>query len=223
MHEFENALMEILKHICNIVQLVNEGIIMSKKYLLVLLTIILTASAVTAQVNSRKIDTTMKVGRTGYRVVCTNKRPDKNMVNISPVGFGKDVQSFSLEIKGTVNSAETDDLNQDGYPDLVVYLVASDSMHMANVLAVINEKNESVAPAIFPDIRDDAKLSVGYKGNDTLYLMQGNLVRRFPVDQPDTTSTHTGTLIRLVQYRVARAEGGRYKFTPVRTYQYAKQ
>jgi hypothetical protein len=197
---------------------------MSKKYILVLLTIIFSVPSLTAQITSRKIDTTMKVGKTGYRVVCTNKRSDKNMVNITPVGFGKDVRSFSVEIKGTVNSAETDDLNQDGYTDLVIYLLTSDSMRRGNVFAVINEKNEGVAPAIFPDILDDAKLRIGYKGNDTLYLMQGNLTRRFPVNPPDTTSAaNTGTIMRLIQYQVVPAEGGRYKFTTLRTYQHAKQ
>ena len=196
---------------------------MSKRWVLVLLTFILSTLTLSAQVSGRKIDTTMKVGKTGYRVTCTNKRLDKNLVNITPVGFGKDVQGFSLEVKGTVDWAETDDLNQDGYTDLVVYLRTSDSMQRASLLAIINENNESVAPSILPDILDDAKLRIGYKGNDTLYLMQGTLTRRFPVDQNDNiNATESGKLMRIIQYQVVKAEGGRYKFTPVRTY-HAKQ
>lgn len=185
---------------------------------------VVSGSMLVAQVSPRRIDTTMKEGKTGYRVSCTNKRPDKNMVSISPIGFGKDVRDFSFEVKGTVTGAATDDLNNDGYTDLVVYLAVNDSMRRTNVVAVMNEGNESVAAAAFPDILDDPKLRIGYKGNDTLYLMEGTLMRRFPVDGPDSTNaTHTGTLTRFIQYKVAKAEGGRYKFSPVRTYQYMKQ
>lgn len=216
--------MTIFKQICNSFTGIQEGITMNIKYLSILLIIVFKASTMDAQVTLRKIDTTMKVGKTGYRVTCANKKPDKNIVSITPLGFSKDVQSFSMEIKGTVLSAETDDINQDGLTDLVIYLLASDLMHRANLIAVINENNESIIPAILPDILDDAKLRIGYKGNDTLYLMEGTLVRRFPVIQPDSTNiSTTGTLMRVIQYRVAKAEGGRYKFNTLRTYQYTKQ
>jgi hypothetical protein len=61
-----------------------------------------TVLAATAQ---KKFDSTMKVGKTGYRVYCTNKNPEKNTATISPVGFDKDAREVSLEIKGRITKS----------------------------------------------------------------------------------------------------------------------
>lgn len=177
-----------------------------------------------AQSSFRRIDTTMKVGKVGYRLTCSNKNPEKNTASISPVGFDKNMREFSFEIKGRVSRAEVDDVNRDGYPDLVFYIYTNDSIPRGNVVAISSEKNESVAPIFLPDIYDDPKLRVGYKGNDEYFLMEGTLIRRFPVYPAEgTTAAPTnGTLMRQIQYIVVPAERGA-KFKPARSYEYTKQ
>ena len=95
-----------------------------KRVLLVLSCGLLFLTALNAQY--RKIDTTMKVGNAGYRVYCNNKNPEKNNLNITPIGFDKSAREISIEIKGRVLSTESDDLNNDGFPDLVLYIYSSD-------------------------------------------------------------------------------------------------
>jgi len=198
---------------------------MCKKLLLLLSLAILIGSKLTAQVvMGRKIDTTMKAGKAGYRVTCTNKKGDKNVISISPVGFGKDARDFSFEVKGIVGGTEADDLNHDGYMDLVVYVFSADSAHKGNVVGAINQGNETLASIVFPDILDDVKLRVGYKGYDSLYLMEGTLMRRFPLYDSDSTGNpSSGTRMRVIQYQVVQGEAGRYKFNPLRSYVASKQ
>ena len=199
---------------------------MHKKYLLVILyffigTVLLNAQAIPA----RRLDTTIKIGKAGYRLVCNNKNPDKNQVNITPVGFDKEVRDFGFEVKGRITKAEVDDINQDGFPDLVFYVFTNDSIPKGNVIGISSDKNESCSPIIFPDIYDDPKLRVGYKGKDEFFLMEGYLVRRFPVYNMDSTKAPaaTGTLIRQVTYRVVPGDRGAAKFMAMKSYEFTRQ
>ncbi|MFN3667272.1 MAG: hypothetical protein ACK4S0_13990, partial [Sediminibacterium sp.] len=75
-----------------------------------------------AQQAARKYDSTMKIGKAGYKVVCNNRNADKNTISISPIGFDNSVRDFSFEIMGRVRRAEVDDVNRDNFPDLVLYV-----------------------------------------------------------------------------------------------------
>ncbi|MEN9685305.1 MAG: hypothetical protein RLZZ28_1091 [Bacteroidota bacterium] len=182
------------------------------------------STALNAQVPARKLDTTMKVGKAGYRLSCFNKSAERNSVTISPIGFEKDVREFSFEVKGRITKGEVDDVNRDGYPDLVFYVFSGDSLPRGSVVALTSEKNEGINSIAFPDIFDDPKLRVGYKGNDEFTLMEGNLVRRFPVYPPDSLkATAKGIMYRQVQYMVVPGDRGGSRFKPLRSYEFTKQ
>lgn len=180
-----------------------------------------------AQKKYPRFDTSIKVGKVGYRVSCNNKSPERNIANISPIGFDKSIRDFSFEIKGRIHKAEVDDLNRDGYPDLVFYIFNNDSIPKGNVVAISSEKNENVAPILFPDIYDDPKYRIGYKGDDEFFLLEGSLMRRFPVFPVEgadtTTSKEPGTLMRQIQYTVVPGEQGSATFKILRSFEYQKQ
>lgn len=186
-------------------------------WLLLSLLIVTTATA-----QYKRIDTTMKYTTSGYRVYTNNKSAEKNTITISLVGFDSKAQrDASFEIKGVVKGAAVDDFNNDGFPDLVIYMYTGKDAAIGNVIAIGSEKNESIRPIIFPDILDDAKLRVGYKGQDRFQLIEGTLMRSFPLFD---TSDSTGVLkplniVRNIQYRVINGENGVLKFKAVRTYE----
>lgn len=177
-----------------------------------------------AQASNKRFDTTIKMGRVGYRLTCKNSSAERNMTSVTPIGFNKDMREFSFEVKGRVTKAEVDDINRDGYPDLVFYVFSNDSIPRGNVIAISSEKNESVSPIIFPDIFDDPKLRVGYKGNDEFFLMEGMLIRRFPLyAATGVTLPASGNLIRQIQYIVVPGERGNLRFKPGRSYEFVRQ
>ena len=69
-----------------------------------------------------KYDSTMKIGKVGYKVVCNNKNIDKNQLTISLLGFEENRNDIELDVKGRVLAEEVDDVNNDGFPDLLLYI-----------------------------------------------------------------------------------------------------
>ena len=157
-----------------------------------------------------KYDSTMKIGKSGYRISCLNRTPEKNILNIRPIGFKSDSREASLEIKARVIGAEIDDLNNDGFPDLVIYIV--DPTGKKAIFPITSEKNERVGPILFPDLLNDMELSKGYRGKDEYKLVEGVLFRQFPIFPSDTTIKEPTNKIRQLMYRVVQGERDSWKF-----------
>ena len=173
----------------------------------------------------KRFDSTVKIGKAGYRVVCGNKSADKNYASLKLIGFdnseggGGDI---NLTIAGRITKIETDDFNNDGFPDLVIYFFGGANGAMGNVLAVSSVENKSLKAIVFPDIRDDPKLYDGYKGHDDFYLLNGTLFRNFPIyKKEDTPDNPTGGK-RVIQYNVVPGDGNYLKFKVLRTFEEKK-
>ena len=179
--------------------------------------------SIISNAQARKIDTIMKLGNVGFKLVCNNKNDDKNYVTVSPIGFSSGARDVSFEVKGRIRKAEVDDLNNDLYPDLVIYVYLNGTDDKGSVVGVSSVKNESFAGIGFPDIVDDPKLRTGYKGFDTFMLMEGTLMRRFPVFTADSVGAQRTGMYRQIQYRVSTGDRGLLTFKPVRSYEFAKQ
>ena len=172
----------------------------------------------------RRIDTTMKVGKAGFRVNCYNKSSEKNPITIYPVGFESEARDFSFELKGILMGTEVDDLNKDGFPELLLYVASVDSLNKSSVIAISSQENKSVAPIVFPDILDDPRLRESYKGADKYMLLEGVLMRTYPLYEKDANGVQqpTGKMRRLM-YRLAPGEQGILKFVVARFYDFQKK
>ena len=178
------------------------------------------AGIVTTYAQFSRVDTTVQVGKAGYRIITNNKSPEKNSVTIKPIGFDKDARDVNIEIKGRIKSVEVDDLNADGCPDLLMYVYRGENNAYGTVFRISSEKNQSMRPIYFPDILDDAKLREGYKGHDRFMLMEGTLIRRFPLYNTSDTANVTPTgIMRGIQYGITMGEGGQAKFQVLRSYE----
>jgi hypothetical protein len=171
---------------------------------------ILLAFAAMGQDPLPKYDSTMKIGKAGFRISCTNKSLERNVLNIRPLGFKSEAREVSLELKGRVMSAEIDDLNLDGFPDIVIYII--DKNQKPTILSVSSKANESLMPIYFPDITNDMVLSKGYRGKDEFKLVEGILFRKFPVFDSDTAIKIPTNKVRQILYRVVEGEQGSLKF-----------
>jgi hypothetical protein len=172
----------------------------------------------------RKFDSTMKLGKAGFKVYCSNKGLEKNNLSIAPVGFENTARDVTFEVKGRVNKAEVDDLNLDGFPDLLVYVSIAGDKTKLNIIGVSSDNNQGFRPIYFPDILDDPKIKIGYKGSDEYFLMEGTLVRRFPIyNTTDTANVQPTGMFRQVMYKVVNGERGELKFKVARSYDFARQ
>jgi hypothetical protein len=193
------------------------------KYRLILLFAgLLFVAATDAQVTINKIDSTLKIGRVGYRVTCRNKNVEINDLSVRPIGFDGSAREMAFPLRGRVLKAEIDDLNSDGYPDLVLYIYTDSAAIFGTVYAFLSEANKSVTGCVLPDPVMNGKINSGYKGHDQFILMEGNLLQKFPIYKPgDDKDNPTGGM-RVVLYQLAKTDNGdngaTYHFNLVRTY-----
>src|SRR5580698_610354 len=99
------------------------------------------AENISAQV--MRIDSTLKMGKVGYKVTCNNKSPEQNEIRIKPIGFDNAAREMDFYIKGRVKKTEIDDLNNDGFPDLLVYIFSGANGEFGTVYAFASEENKS--------------------------------------------------------------------------------
>lgn len=185
--------------------------------------VIILFSCFSSFAQNRRFDSSMKIGKVGYRVVTNNKNADKNIATVSPIGFENTAREVSFEIKGRLTGCEVDDLNNDGFPDLVLYVYNGGEKNTGTVIGISSQQNQTLVPIYFPDIVDDVKLKEGYSGNDKFRLMEGALLRRFPLyEKGDSTNSKlTGTL-RQIFYRVITTDKGALTFKVTRSYETGK-
>ncbi len=169
----------------------------------------------------KKMDTTAQLGSTSYRVRCSNKKPDQNEVTILITGFEEITTDINLTLKGRIGSVQIDDLNKDGVADLVIFHFGGSIPSLGHVFTLLSSSTKTVNAVYLPDIRDDAKLRAGYRGFDAFHLIEGSLVRTFPIytsSEPDALPTDTK---RVVFYKIV-AENGGFKYKPINTYETKK-
>ncbi len=157
-----------------------------------------------------KYDSTLKIGKAGFRIMCLNKSVDENSMTIKPIGFSSQAREANLLLKGKVASAEVDDLNNDGFPDLIIYV--SDKSDRINVFSLTSKNNERMELILFPDITNDMQLSKGYRGKDDFKLVEGILFRKFPIYDLDTNIKIPTNKVRQIMYRVVAEDDGYLKF-----------
>jgi len=168
-----------------------------------------------------KYDSTLKIGKAGFRIMCLNKSSDENSLNIKPIGFKNEAREVHLVLKAKVVSSEIDDLNNDGFPDLVIYIM--DNTGKITVFSVTSKNNERLELIYFPDITNDLQLSKGYRGNDEYKLVEGILFRKFPIYELDTNIKTPTNKIRQIMYRVIPGDDGYFKFKSFKNFDMAVQ
>ena len=117
--------------------------------------------------------------------------------------------TINIEIDGEVVNAEVEDLNSDGFPEVLIYTVSAGSGSYGNVIGYSVNDGKSISQIYFPDLSEDKKASAGYMGHDKFAIVETSLVRKFPIyNEVDTNSNATGGT-RQVQYKLKDGEASR--------------
>ena len=164
-----------------------------------------------ANVKLNKYDSTLKIGKYGYRVTCTNRSLTQNPISIKPIGFKAEAREINLELKARIISSEIEFLNNDEFPDLLIYILESSGKK--NLFCVSAKSDDGkqplyMQPIYMPDITVDSKINKGYRGGDEYELNQGILWRTFPIYDADTTIKAPTNKVRKIFYHVVEGERG---------------
>ena len=125
---------------------------------------------------------------------------------VQPEGLKGGNDPYELEIDGAVANAEIEDMNSDGYPELLIYTVSAGSGSYGNVIALSVLGGNSMVPVTFPDISASSEASQGYMGHDEFAVIETTLSRRFPIyKEGDPNSNPTGGT-RQINYQMEAGE-----------------
>jgi len=142
-----------------------------------------------------------------FKVSATNEG-SLNRLTIRPTGAGITNSAIETGIDGSVTGAEVADLNNDGSPEIYVYVTSAGSGSYASLAAYAANDKKSLSPIYLPPLADNPKLSKGYMGHDQLSLGDGFLLQRFPLYRDgDSNATPSGG-IRQVHYQLVQGEAG---------------
>lgn len=137
-------------------------------------------------------DRTLSLQGVTFRVICANDSSLGRLV-IVPSGPATGARPVSREVDGTVTGAEVADLDADGSPELYVYATSAGSGSYGSVLAWVADRRNALSEVRVPPISANAEASQGYQGHDRFAVVEGSLVRRFPVYRPgDPNARPTG-------------------------------
>lgn len=139
-----------------------------------------------------------------FKVTSPNLKP-ANTVTITPTGLEEDNRPVTIEIIGTVTRIETGDINVDGSPEIYIYARDGDG---TSLLAYSANRKKSLSQIFLPDLKDDEKNVVGYRGHDEFAVVENSLGRRFPIYPEDEAETKPTGKMRQLQYKLHQGEAG---------------
>ena len=150
-------------------------------------------------------DKTLTLQGMSFRVVCANSS-SINQLEIIPAGLEIDNRPISRTIEGTVTSAEVADLNADASPEVYVHVTSVASGSYGSLVAYGANRRKSLSEIYLPPVSDDAKAAQGYMGHDDFAVVEGTLVRRFPVYKDGDSNVAPSGGVRQMQYKLKPGE-----------------
>lgn len=177
---------------------------MKKLLMAILLFFIFSAAPVWAET---MFDQTLRLQGISFQVTSAN---DSSLNNLSIVPSGLEIDNSPIlqEIDGSVSGAEIADLNNDGSPEIYVYVTSAGSGSYGSLVAYSVSRRKSLSPIYLPSIMDNPAAKKGYMGHDEFAVVETTLVRHFPVYRPtDANANPTGGM-RQLQYKLIPGEAG---------------
>jgi len=130
-------------------------------------------------------------------------------LSIQPKGLEIDNNTISFVLDGQVVNAEIEDMNSDGFPELLIYTVSAGSGSYGNVIGFSANNGKSMSQIYFPDLSENKDAFAGYMGHDEFAIVENSLVRRFPIYKEGDTNINPTGGTRQIQYILKNGEAGR--------------
>ena len=138
-----------------------------------------------------------------FQVKATGKGSQQQLT-ISTRGGKTAIKPISQTVNGTVIGAEVADLNSNSLPEIYVDVQSAGSGSYGELVAYTVINSDQLSPIVLQE-RKGAP-GKGYQGHDEFRVVEGCLVRRFPIYKPaDSNAKATGGL-RQICYKLQNGE-----------------
>jgi len=126
-----------------------------------------------------------------------------NSLLITPSGLKGTNDKIVTTIKGFLTDAVVQDLNDDGWPELLLFNDLGKSKKTGNVIAYSVKDGKSLTTIAYPNTFLSDQISEGYMGQDKFSVVKNQLIQEFPVHTPDGKLT---SKTRQVSYKLISRE-----------------
>ncbi len=141
--------------------------------------------------------------------ISTKKEGDSNILTIVPSGLSITNETVTHKIDGTITGAEIEDLDSDGFPEVLIYTNSYGSGSYGNLIGYSVNNGKSMSQIYLAPIAENNKVNKGYMGHDEFAIVETSLVQRFPIyKKGDTNANPTGGT-RQIQYKLKDGENSR--------------
>ena len=141
-----------------------------------------------------------------FTITANDALPQATLV-VRPAGLEIDNSFVVQQAEGQVTGAEIEDLNSDGWPELMVYSRSIEGSNPGSVVAFSVNNGKSMSSVAFPPLEGGAL--VGYRGGDEFSVVETSLARRFRIyKEGDADGAPTGPM-RQLQYKLVEGEASR--------------
>lgn len=134
----------------------------------------------------------------------------KKILTITPTGLSIDNRPFTHDITGqSIVDAEIEDLNKDGFPEIMIYTQSDGSGSYGDVIAYSVNNGKSMSQITFPRTAENKEINEGYSGHDEFALVEHSLAQRFPIYKDGDTNAKPTGKSRQVEYKLKDGEASR--------------
>ncbi len=160
-----------------------------------------------ADVSTGAFDQTLDLFGISFHVTSDNTNRS-NSVAITPAGLERDNSPITVKINGVVTGAEVADLNADSSPEVYVYVRATDGSNVGSLVAYAANNKKSLTQIYLPELSENKKNTVGYRGGDEFAVIELTFARRFPIYPEDKSIAAPTGRTRQLQYKLKAGEAG---------------
>lgn len=133
----------------------------------------------------------------------TVKKDNKQELTVTPYGLKADNKAIVSTIDGKVTDAEIEDLNSDGFPEVLVYVQSADKKMTVIGYSVNNGK--SISSISFPADSETPENFKYYNGFDKFAVVENTLSRQYP----EYVDGQANGIIKQINYKLVDGEASR--------------
>jgi hypothetical protein len=146
---------------------------------------------------------TLKLQGISFQVQSSGEGSQQHLT-ITTSGAKPPIKPIHQMVNGQVMGAEVADLNNNGLPEIYVFVQGAGSGSYGDVVAYAVTKGSELSPIALQEL--SGAMAQGYQGHDQFQVVEDCLARRFPIYKPgDTNAKATGGL-RQICYKLKAGE-----------------
>jgi hypothetical protein len=130
----------------------------------------------------------------------------QQQLTITTKGAKPAIKPIHQTVNGRVVGARVADLNGNGTPEIYVFVQGAGSGSYGELVAYAVTPGRDLSPIYLPDL--SGAMAQGYQGHDQFEVVEGCLVRRFPIYKPGDSNAKATGGERQICYKLQSGEAG---------------